>query len=106
MGLFGKKKKPAENLMNDKELKEHLADSALAVLINSGELVPEEMAGISVEFGYLMMCEGHGLEGLFKIIKDDNVYYFAAQVDKLMLVNINEEQFLSTTQTMTETHLK
>lgn len=105
MGLFRKKKKTAKDMINDKELKEQLADNALAVLINNGKISPQEMAGISVEFGYLMMCDGHGLEGLFKIIKDDYVFYFAAQVNKLMLVEISEEQFISTKQTMINMYL-
>lgn len=96
MGLFKKKQKSNVNQIDNRELKENLADSALAVLVNSQLMTFEDFAGIKVEFGYLLMIENHGLEALFKVMKDNDVYYFAAQQEKLMLVAINENQYKST----------
>ncbi len=64
--------------------------------MNEKKLTPEDFAGIRAEFGYLLMIENHGLEALFKILKDDDTYYFAAQQDRLMLLTIDENQFKST----------
>lgn len=105
MGLFKKKKKTVSNQIDNRELKQNLADSALALLINQKQITMEDMAGIKAEFGYLMKIENHGLEGLFRIIKDSDVYYFAAQQGKLMLVAISEEQYLSTISYMLKQHM-
>ena len=104
MGLFKKKKKSDTNQINNKELKENLADTALSVLVNKQKITFDDFAGIKAEFGYLLMIENHGLEALFKIIKDNDVYYFAAQQDKLMLVTIDENQYKSTVDYMLSQH--
>ena len=101
MGLFGKKQKSDTNQIGNKELKEKLADTALSVLINKQKLTFEDLhTGIQAEFGYLLMIDGHGLEALFKIKKDDDIYYFAAQQDNLMLVDISEGQYAETVSNM------
>lgn len=108
MGLFSKKEKIIEenvNQINNKELKEQLADNALAFLVNSNELQPQDFAGIKAEFGYVLMIKDHGLEALFRIIKDEKVYYFAVQQKTLKLLEITEEQFQSVTQHMLDLHV-
>ncbi len=99
MGLFGKKKKqdaPQErNEIDNRDLKMNLADTAMSILeagVDYGEL-----AGTKCEFGYLFDIDGHGLEALFKIITDKTTAYFAAQGDKLMRLDFNEELFNTTT---------
>lgn len=104
MGLFKKKQKTDTNQIANTELKEKLADSALAVLINAQKITHENLAGIKAEFGYLLMIEDHGLEALFKIIQNDDVYYFAVQQDKLMMVNIIESQYEATVAHMLSQH--
>ena len=76
MGLF-KSKKQEVNQINNKELKEKLLDNALAFLVNANEIKTEDFKGIQAKFGYLLMLENHGIEALFKIIKDDKIFYFA-----------------------------
>ncbi len=104
MGLFGKKKKqPAErNAIDDRNLKMTLADTALGLLVPDEDY--GELANTRCEFGYLFDIEGHGIEALFKLTTDKTTAYFAAQGDKLMRLNFNEELFKSTTEGFLEMH--
>lgn len=100
MGLFGKKKdmsenKPAErNVMDNHDLKVNLANTALGLLVQGEDY--EELVNTQVTFGYIFEIDGHGLEALYKITTDKTTAYFAAQGDKLMRLNFNEELFDST----------
>lgn len=104
MGLFGKKKKqPAErNAIDDRNLKMNLADTALGLLVQGEDY--GELANTQCEFGYLFDIEGHGIEALFKLKTDKTTAYFAAQGDKLMRLNFNEELFKSTTEGFLSMH--
>ena len=104
MGLFRKKQKTDANQINNMELQEQLVNSALSVLVDMQKITPDDFADVEVEFGYLFMIEGHGLEALFKIEKNDDVYYFAAQQAELMLVDINEGQYDATVDRMVSQH--
>lgn len=105
MSFFSKKKKAAEhNLISDKELKENLANTALGLLVKDEDFT--ELGGTKCEFGYLFDIEGHGLEALFKLVTDKTVAYFAAQGDKLMRLNFNDELFQSTVDGFLELHGK
>ena len=104
MELF-KNKKQEVNQINNKELKEMLLDNALAVLVNANKIRPEHFKGIQAKFGYLLMLENHGIEALFKIIKDDKVFYFAFQQNTLRLLEMSEQQFESVTQHMLDWHV-
>ncbi len=97
MGLFSKKKKSEKNQIDNKELKENLANTALSVL-KQGEHY-EKLDYTTCEFGYLFVIEGHGLEALFKITTDKGTFYFAAQGDTLQMLDFNEELFKQTTET-------
>ncbi len=104
MGLFGKKKKqPVErNAIDDRNLKMNLADTALGLLVQGEDY--GELANTKCEFGYLFDIDGHGIEALFKLTTDKTTAYFAAQGDKLMRLNFNEELFKSTTEGFLEMH--
>lgn len=95
--------KPSErNEITNKDLKEMLADTALGILIQGEDY--EELAGTTVTFGYLFDIDNHGLESLFKIITDKTTAYFAAQGEKLMRLDFNDELFQSTTETFLSLH--
>lgn len=103
MGLFSRKKKnPEKNEINNKELKENLANTALTTL-KSGEDY-QDLAYTTCEFGYLFDIEGHGLEALFKIITDKGTFYFAAQGKELLQLQFNEELFKNTTDKFLDLH--
>ncbi len=104
MGLFGKKKKqPAErNAIDDRNLKMNLADSALGLLVQGEDY--GELANTKCEFGYLFVIEDHGIEALFKLTTDKTTAYFAAQGDKLMRLNFNEELFQTTVEGFLDMH--
>ena len=104
MGLF-KNKKQEVNQINNKELKEKLLDNALAFLVNANEIKTEDFKGIQAKFGYLLMLENHGIEALFKIIKDDKIFYFAFQQNTLRFLDLSEQQFESVTQHMLDLHM-
>lgn len=109
MSIFHRKKnnEPSEevNQINNQELKENLADSALAYLLNQKLLEQNDLAGITVEFGYVLQLKNHGIEALYKIIKDETVFYFAFQQKTLRHVGISEKQFQSVTATMLDMHV-
>lgn len=104
MGLFGKKKKqPSErNALDDRNLKMNLADSALGLLVPGEDY--GELANTKCEFGYLYVIEDHGIEALFKITTDKTTAYFAAQGDKLMRLNFNDELFQTTVEGFLDMH--
>lgn len=61
--------KPSErNEITNKELKEMLADTALEVLTPEEDY--NELAGTTVQFGYLFDIDNHGLE-MLDITNDD-----------------------------------
>lgn len=108
MGLFGKKKdKPEErpserNMIDNRDLKMKLADAALGLLVQGEDY--EELANTRVTFGYLFDIDGHGLEALYKLTTDKTDVYFAAQGDKLMRLNFNEDLFNSTVEGFLSMH--
>ena len=106
MGLFGKKKdkgNPSEhNMIDNHDLKVNLADTALGLLVEGEDY--GELANTQVTFGYVFMIDGHGLEALYKITTDKTTAYFAAQGDKLMRLNFNEELFNSTVEGFLSAH--
>lgn len=97
--------KHAEDLLTNRDMKSKLLDYTMTLLINQKEIEPEEMAGITAKFGYFMEIKDHGMEALFKIIKDDKVWYFALQQESLKLLTINEAQFQQVTEDMIRMHL-
>ena len=108
MGLFGKKKNKPENqpsernMIDDNDLKVNLANTALGLLVQGEDY--EELANTQVTFGYLFDIDGHGLEALYKLTTDKTDIYFAAQGDKLMRLNFNEELFNSTVEGFLSIH--
>lgn len=106
MGMFGKNKEPQQpkerNAIGDPNLKMQLADTALGLLVQGEDY--GELANTRCTFGYLFDIEEHGLEALFKLETDKATAYFAAQGDKLMRLNFNEELFRTTTDGFMELH--
>ena len=108
MGIFSKPKRSQEdevNQINNRKYKEVLLDHALAVLVDQNEIQTKDLEGVKAEFGHLLNIPGHGIEALFKIMKDDKVFYFAMQQNALKYLTINEEQFKSVTENMIRMHL-
>lgn len=95
--------RPAErNEIDNHDLKIRLADTALGLLVQGEDF--GELANTQCEFGYLFDIEGHGIEALFKITTDKTTAYFAAQVDKLIRLNFNDELFKTTVEGFLEMH--
>ena len=90
------------NVIDDRDLKMQIADMALGLLVEGEDY--GELANTKVEFGYLYYFEDHGIESLFKLETDKTTAYFAAQGDKLMRLNFNEELFRSTIEGFLEAH--
>ena len=97
--------KHAEDLLSNMEMKTKLLDYTMSMLINQKEIEPDDMPGITAKFGYFMDIKDHGMEALFKIIKNDKEWYFALQQDSLKLLTINEAQFQQVTEDMIRMHL-
>lgn len=104
--MFGKNKEPQQpkerNAIGAPNLKMQLADTALGLLVQGEDY--GELANTRCTFGYLFDIEGHGLEALFKLETDKTTAYFAAQGDKLMRLNFNEELFSQTSETFLAMH--
>ena len=83
--------KNEQNLINNKEEKDRFANMAINLLITNN--IISDYNGISCEYGYLYLIEGHGYEGLFKIKKMDKIYYFAVQGTNIEMVNLDENGF-------------
>jgi len=91
---------PGEELHKVKEL---LANTALAELIEGGEV--REPAGTEAEFGYIYL-RADKYEGLFKLTVENRTFYFAAQQGKLLRLQdtFSDEMFQGTAQRMLEIH--
>lgn len=103
MGLFNKSKNKIErNEINNKELKETLANAALQFLKQDEDYI--NLFGLKVEFGYLFDINEHGLEALFKVITDKETFYFAAQKKSVIRLDFNEDLFNITVDKFLELH--
>ena len=96
-------KKPREkNEIENRELKENLANLALSLLREEEDY--QELAYAQCQFGYLFVIEGHGLEALFKLMTDKGTTYFAAQKQSLLRLHLTEELFQNATETFLSLH--
>ncbi|WP_443666670.1 hypothetical protein [Eshraghiella crossota] len=93
MGIFKKKQPKEKNEIENKVLKENIANAALAQLSQGDDY--KSLAYTKVEFGYLFDIENHGIEALFKIITDKDTFYFAVQGANLLRLTLTEELFSS-----------
>lgn len=94
--------KNEQNLINNKEEKDRFANMAINLLITNN--IISDYNGISCEYGYLYLIEGHGYEGLFKIKKMDKIYYFAVQGTNIEMVNLDENGFSFHAETFLNMH--
>ena len=96
-------KKPKErNEIGNKDLKEQIADAALAILEEGTDY--QNLLYTKVQFGYLFDIEDHGIEALFKVTTDQTTVYFAVQGQSLLRLNFSEELFQDTTETFLTLH--
>ncbi len=79
------------NKIEDKELKEWIANHAINLLEKEKDY--NELANTKVEFGYLYEFENHGIEALMKVITDKDTIYFAVQGQQMMRLDLSEEVF-------------
>ena len=82
------------NEINNKELKENIANVAIGLLEEGSDY--NELAYTKVEFGYLFDIEDHGIEALLKVITDKTTAYFAVQGTSMMRLNFSDELFNTT----------
>lgn len=82
------------NEINNKELKENIADVAIGLLEEGSDY--NELAYTKVEFGYLFDIDDHGIEALRKVITDKTTAYFAVQGTSMMRLNFSDELFNTT----------
>lgn len=82
------------NEINNKELKENIADVAIGLLEEGSDY--NELAYTKVEFGYLFDIDDHGIEALLKVITDKTTAYFAVQGTSMIRLNFSDELFNTT----------
>jgi len=92
MGKIMKAKE--SNEINNKELKENIANSALSLLEEGSDYI--DLAYTTVQFGYLFDIDDHGLEAILKVITDKLTAYFAVQGTSMMRLNFSDELFETT----------
>lgn len=81
-----------ENLMNDRESKEFAANLALKYLIHNKKI--DNPSKINIDFGYIYLNKSGTRESLFKVIKENSVYYFQLKNEfDLTFMDWNEEQY-------------
>lgn len=90
------------NEIDNRPLKETLADTALSLLSQGEDYT--DLADTSCEFGYLFGFDGHGLEALFKITTDRGEHYFTAQGQSLKHLNIDDVAFQEISRKFLELH--
>lgn len=102
MSDFNEKKPQERNEIGNKDLKEQIAEAALAILEEGTDY--QDLLYTKVEFGYLFDIEDHGIEALFKVVTDKTTAYFAVQGETLLRLNFSEELFKGTTETFLALH--
>lgn len=90
------------NRIEDKELKEWIANNAINLLEKDKDY--NELTNTKVEFGYLFDFENHGIEALLKVITDKDTIYFAVQGQKMMRLDLTEEIFNTYVEGFMKTH--
>ena len=81
-----------ENLINDRESKEFVANLALKYLIHNKKI--DNPSKINIDFGYIYLNKSGTRESLFKVIKENSVYYFQLKNEfELTLMDWKEEQY-------------
>ena len=91
-----------KNEIENKELKEYLGDIALSGIQQGVEY--NNLAGLTLEFGYLFDIDDRGIEALFKVITDIGTFYFVVQKNSLMKIDITEDMFVHTTEQFLKMH--
>lgn len=95
--------KPTERDESDNaELMQALTQSAVDLLERGSDYDDADSA--KARFGYLFDIDEHGLEALFELTTDRGVFYFAAQKDSLLRLDINREMFLATSEQFLSLH--
>ena len=83
------------NEINNKELKENIANTALSLLEEGSDYVDLEYT--TVQFGYLFdMIKGYCFEAFLKVVTDKTTAYFAVQGTSMMRLNFSDELFETT----------
>ena len=103
-----------ENGITNKKYKEHLADSALAILVNNKLISKEkDFKHLVVEFGYLLLPDNHDeVSAVLKVVipkkmfRNEKIFYFGVQKGKIMLLNesFNEAMFRKVSNDMLTMH--
>ncbi|MCQ2550560.1 MAG: hypothetical protein MJ134_11060 [Lachnospiraceae bacterium] len=91
MGFFNKRVPKETNEIENRALKEKIANAAISQLHPGDDY--ESLAYTKVEFGYLYNIESHGIEALFKVITDKGTFYFAVQGPKMLSLALTEELY-------------
>lgn len=107
-------KKPYENGIKNKQYKEKLADTAIALLVNKKLISMEkDLKNLIVEFGYLLLPDNHDeVSSLLKIttpkrlLQNQKVFYMGVQKGKMMLLteNFDENTFRKISNDMLNMH--
>ncbi len=90
------------NLINNKKLKENIANNALNILERGRDY--NDLTYTTVQFGYLFDIDNHGLECIFKVVTDLNTFYFAVQGERMMNLNFSEELYQATINSFLDLH--
>ena len=93
------------NEINNREIKQTLANCAIKILLSQNIITNDELISAQFSYGYVFTKDDGVLEALYKvIINKEKMYYFAAQKNKIMLISINEETYDQTINYMVKKH--
>lgn len=92
------------NLMFDKGTKINLGNMAVSLLLQKNIINNDDLKKLKLDYGYIFEKNDGQIEALFRILLLDKKCYFAFQKGSLMLININEEQYLDIIHKMEEFH--
>lgn len=93
-----------KNLINNRILKENIADTTVKLLQQNNLITTEELKTMKIEFGYLFSLESGEIEAIYKIALKENTLYFAVQKGKIMNIEINENIYENTIENMRTYH--
>ena len=93
-----------KNEINNQQVKEMLGDYAVNLLLSQNLIQSMDLPYIKISFGYIFSKDDGALSALFRLIVNEQTYFFSLQNGSLSIININMAIYEDTITTMKTLH--
>lgn len=94
LNLFNKKQPEPRKVdhMNDQKLKDSIKEQSIIMLKNEGKEIDSD-SNVEISFKYLDNVENSGLESMYTLKVNDEIFYFAISKDAIQLLDDSAKSF-------------